>query len=695
MGSREKLLDQYLESAHFRLGVPHDWAISPDGGRILFLRSRGGTDPVSCLWSFDVATGTEHVLVDPHAVDAGDGGSSAEEQQMREYLRESHVGVTAFATDDSTDVVVFVLNGRLAVLRLDEGGEVRLCASARGPVFDPRPAPDGQHIAYVRNGALRVVQVNDARDWLLAEPEHTGVTYGLAELTAAEDMKRMRGFWWSDDSDALLVARVDDTRVNRWYVQDPSDPGAPPRAVAYPAAGTPNPDVSLRIVRLDGSFTEVVWDREEFEYLLWAGWRDGRPMIVVQDRAQRRVRVLEVALESGATSRIREDTDPYWVATVPGVPALTGDGTQVWVADDIKAKRLLVGGKPVTPDGMQVREVVTSAAGHILFAASQEPRETHLWEWSPEDGLTKLTDEPGVWSGTSRGGTTLLSGRVLSGDGFRVEVRRRGEPTRTIACHPEVPVIAPNVRLLRIGEQDLRVAVVLPTGYRPEHGRLPVIVDSYGGPDVQRVLHALDRYIIAQWFAEHGFAVVVTDGRGTPGRDPDWIRSVSGDFATPVLEDQIAGLRGADKELGCLDLSRVGIRGWSFAGYLAALAVLRRPDVFHAAVAGGVMSDARLYTAYWTERYLGDPVACAENYARCSLLDDAPNLERPLMLMHGVMDDNVFSANFYRLSAALFAAGRRHVVVPLPNRHNVTDPALEKTVHHMQVEFFMDSLGAR
>jgi dipeptidyl-peptidase-4 len=695
VGSREELLDQYVDSAHFRLGVPHDWAISPDGGRILFLRSRGGTDPVSCLWSFDVTNGTEQVLVDPQSVNAGNGESSAEEQQMREYLRESHVGVTAFATDDSTDIVVFALNGRLAILRLDGENKVRLCASARGPVFDPRPSPDGRHIAYVRDGALRVVAVDDTHDRLLAEPEHDGVTYGLAELTAAEDMKRMRGFWWSDDSDALLVARVDDSRVNRWYLHDPRDPGTPPRTVAYPTPGTPNAEVSLWIVRLDGSFTEVRWDREEFEYLLWAGWRGGRPRIVVQDRAQRRVQVLDVALESGATSVVREDTDPHWVSTVPGVPALIGDGKPVWVADDRGAKRLQVGENSVTPDGMQVREVVTTGDGRILFAASQEPSQTHLWEWSTGDELIRLTDEPGVWSGTSRGGTTLLSGRILSGDGFRVEVRRRGEPTRTIACHPEMPVISPNVRLLQVGERKLRVAVILPSGYRPEHGRLPVIVDSYGGPDVQRVLHALDRYIIAQWFAEHGFAVVVTDGRGTPGRDPDWIRSINGDFATPVLEDQIAGLRGADEQLGCLDLSRVGIRGWSFAGYLAALAVLRRPDVFHAAAGGGVMSDAGLYTAYWTERYLGDPLTCAANYDRCSILQDASNLERPLMLMHGIMDDNVFSTNFYRLSAALFAADRRHIVVPLPNRHNVTDPALEKTVHHMQVEFFMDSLGVR
>lgn len=197
------------------------------------------------------------------------------------------------------------------------------------------------------------------------------------------------------------------------------------------------------------------------------------------------------------------------------------------------------------------------------------------------------------------------------------------------------PVLVPNVTMLTVGPRELRVAVVLPTGYTASGSPLPVLVDSYGGPDGQRVLAAQDKSLPRQWFAEHGFAVVVADGRGTRGRSPAWSREIKGDVASLMLQDQVDALHGAAEALGCLDLSRVGIRGLSFAGYLAFLAVLRRPDVFHVAVAAGAPTDMRFYETHWMERYLGHPDVNAENYDSCSLVNEAHRLSRPLMLIHG------------------------------------------------------------
>ena len=211
--------------------------------------------------------------------------------------------------------------------------------------------------------------------------------------------------------------------------------------------------------------------------------------------------------------------------------------------------------------------------------------------------------------------------------------------------------------LVHSGERRLRTALVLPG---EDHSRpLPVLLDPYGGPHAQRVVRAQDAFLQSQWLADQGFAVIVADGRGTPGRGLAWERTVHLDLASAPLEDQVDALHAvAEANPGVLDLSRVAIRGWSFGGYLAALAVLRRPDVFHAAVAGAPVTDWRLYDTHYTERYLGLPDEHPEAYERSSLLADAARLERPLLIVHGLADDNVVAAHSLRLSDLMFGGQR-------------------------------------
>ncbi|MSX92026.1 MAG: prolyl oligopeptidase family serine peptidase, partial [Actinobacteria bacterium] len=189
------------------------------------------------------------------------------------------------------------------------------------------------------------------------------------------------------------------------------------------------------------------------------------------------------------------------------------------------------------------------------------------------------------------------------------------------------------------------------------------------------------------------FAVLVTDGRGTPGRGSEWERAVLHDLATAPLDDLVDALHAAAQEYP-LDLTRVGIRGWSFGGYLAALAVLRRPDVFHAAVAGAPVTEWRLYDTHYTERYLGDPTVDARPYAASSLLPIADELTRPLLLVHGLADDNVVAAHTLQLSNALLAAGKPHEVLPLVGVTHMTPQ--EVVAEHLllhQLEFLRRSLG--
>jgi dipeptidyl-peptidase-4 len=202
-----------------------------------------------------------------------------------------------------------------------------------------------------------------------------------------------------------------------------------------------------------------------------------------------------------------------------------------------------------------------------------------------------------------------------------------------------------------------------------------VLLDPYGGPHAQRVIGSRNAFLTPQWLADQGFAVLVVDGRGSPGRGPAWEREVAGLLAEVTLADQVDALRAAAAARPELDLERVAIRGWSYGGYLSALAVLRRPDVFHAAVAGAPVTDWSLYDTHYTERYLGTPRENPKAYETNSLLADAPNLERPLLILHGLADDNVFVAHSLRLSSALLAAGRPHTFLPLAGATHMSPQA--------------------
>jgi dipeptidyl-peptidase-4 len=279
--------------------------------------------------------------------------------------------------------------------------------------------------------------------------------------------------------------------------------------------------------------------------------------------------------------------------------------------------------------------------------------------------------------------------------GSRFSVLRGGEKVGEIASLAAKPGLSPRGRFWVLGPRKLRTVVLHP---RPalglEDGPLPVLLDPYGGPHAQRAVRARNAHLTSQWFADQGFVVVVTDGRGTPARGPEWEREVWGDLAEPVLEDQVDALMDLAGRDERLDLSRVGIRGWSFGGYLAALAVLRRPDVFHAAVAGAPVTDWRLYDTHYTERYLGHPDEHPGHYEGTSLVVDAERLTRPLLLIHGLADDNVVSAHTFRLSSALLAHGRPHQVLPLSGvTHMTPQEVVAENLLRLQVEFLHASLG--
>jgi dipeptidyl-peptidase-4 len=700
----------------FTLGVPRAFTIAPGGDRIVFLRGKSGTDTATCLWTLDPATGDETLAADPIALlNGADEKLTDEEKARRERSRQGAAGIVGYACDSGVTKAAFSLSGRLFVADLTGSGAAPVVRELPTPggVIDPRPNASGSHIAYVSAGALRVIAADGTGDRALAEPENDTVSYGMAEFIAAEEMDRFRGFWWAPEGDRLLATRVDDAPIQVWHIADPANPDRAPLAVRYPAAGTANAAVSGVVLGLDGSRLDVAWEAAS-PYLTAVHWSEGGdPVLALGNREQTRITFAVLDPDSGMVTLHSEESDPVWVDIFPGVPAWIDGGDDgdeepsaalVTIGARDGSNRILLDGEPLTPVELQVRAVLSLTAAGIYFTASaDDPAETHIFLVSRDGVLRQLTETFGMHSGAFAADLAVFSSAVFAEYGMVARVVRIDDDgdvkelcvVRNVADRPALTL---NAAMLRLGERSLRSVLILPTGH-VAGARLPVLLDPYGGPHAQRVTASYASQLSSQWLADQGFAVLVVDGRGTPGRGPAWDRAIHHDFAGATLADQVDALHAAAEQFPELDLSRVAIRGWSYGGYLAALAVLRRPDVFHAAVVGAPVTDWRLYDTHYTERYLGHPDAEPEVYRRNSLVvgttpSDWAARHRPMMLIHGLADDNVVAAHTLRLSSALLADGRAHEVLPLSGvTHMTPQEVVAENLLLLQVDFLKRALA--
>nr|WP_203786035.1 prolyl oligopeptidase family serine peptidase [Actinoplanes rishiriensis] len=579
-------------TGHFSYGAPHAVTIGADGGRVAFLRSSGPEDPDAALWVLTVASATE-ALVAPGPV--------------RRYAVDRDCRTAAFARD-----------GRLFRADLIGGGVTEVPTDQ--PAEDPRPDPIGHHIGYVTgaggSASLRVVGPDGDR-LLAGEPgtawrEHGGtVSWGVPD-PAAVQFGRCRGWWWAPDGSQILAART---------------------------AGA----TSLHLLDLDEGWVDVHWDRETYPYVVNVRWADGSgPLITVLRRMQQHGLVLAIDPRTGETQVHAELADSRWVEPVDGTPRHLPDG-RVLVGgelahDGFDARCLFADGSLLTPPGLYVRRVVgtlprtgapSGAPDLVVEGTDGDPAAQSVFRVRTSLGgggaeARKISVTPGWHRAEAAGDVLVIDGTVWRADARVATLRSHVAP---LPYHPQ-PVLE------RVTDRRLPSAVLYPAGF-VGGSRIPVLVTLGEGPGHQQVVTDPAAWQERQWWADAGFAVVSIDGRGTPGVTPSFEKVVHRRLADVSLSDQVDALHTLVGKHPDLDLSRVSVRGTGLGGWLAAMAVLRRPEVFHRAVAHQPMTDWSELPAPFAERYLGDPADAADVYAHHSLAVAAAESDhsRPLLLV--------------------------------------------------------------
>ena len=687
---------QKAATRNFQLGAPRSFQVSESGKFVTFLRSDHGRDSVNSLWIFDLTKNIEEKIADPRKFFTGDENVPPAEKARRERMRETTAGITAYSMSKSGEKIVFALSGSLFVVDTKSKNSTELAVT--GPIIDPQISPDGKYVAWTTGKDLFIYELTTGTEKNLTIETGKDISWGLVDFIAAEELGRIRGFWWSPNSSELIVEKFDNSLVPTWWISDPTNPNSEPQEHKYPASGSSNPIVELFLFSLIGESKKIVWDNQTYEYLVAVIWEPKHnALITVANRSQTNFQTFELI---GNDLEIKAKCeDSKFIDVIPGQPRWIGDQVLSVLDDETTDTRLInLANKSLTPKDLQVMGISGVTKKEIYFVGTENALDRDIYKVDPVGNLTKMTSgginsisNPVVIASDTY---LVLATSQLLGMNREFILLKNQNPIHVFDNLAEIPKVEPKVHYLKTGDNQVNTAVLFPTNHVFGSKKLPIIMRPYGGPHGAQVLNGALVYLDDQWFADQGFVVVVADNRGTPGRGPKWDRSIYENFVTPVLEDQEAAIKSVAQHYpDDVDTNRVGITGWSFGGYLSALAVLERPEVFHAAVAGAPVTDWKLYDTAYTERYLGHPDKNADIYKDHSLIEKAHKLSRPLLIVHGLADDNVVAAHSLRLSAELLTHKKKHEFLPLAGvTHMTPQEVITENLMLRTVEFFKENL---
>ncbi|MHA0318304.1 S9 family peptidase [Sphingomonas melonis] len=680
---------------------PRGVRLSPDGTLLTFLRPRADEKERTDLWARDTRTGAERMLVDSKKVGTGAELTEAEKMQRERARIGGSKGIVAYDFAPDGRSILVPLDGDLYLATLD--GKVRRLTATPGGELNPIISPKGNYVSFVRDQNLFAQPLSGGEARALTTGGGGTVHFGEAEFVAQEEMDRRTGYWWSPDERYVAVERFDEAPVRVFTRASIGAAGTKTYEQRYPAAGTPNVLVDLYVMRPDGSGqVKVDLGSDPDIYLARVDWTpDGKTLLVQREsRDQKTLDMLAVDPTTGKAKVLFTEKSGArsWINLSDDYRVLK-DGSLIWRSERDGYGHLYLrspAGKwtQLTKGPWVVTGLVgvDEAKGRIYFTGLKDDvLEQHLYavDIARPDVLTRLTE---------RGWTNSAS---MDGAASRFIISRSnaGQPTQVYLAdasgkrlewinenairpgHPYYPYLASHqpTKFGTIKAKDgstLYWEMITPPLVPGK--KYPVFFEHYGGPGTgQQVTRgwqgALPQYLVSQ-----GWVYFKIDNRGSYNRGKAFEDQIYHAMGTVEVEDQLAGANYL-KSLPFVDGNKIATYGWSYGGYMSLKMLEKTPGVYAAAVSGAPVTDWQLYDTHYTERYLGDPAKDPKSYATSQAVEDSPKIKDPLLLIHGMADDNVFLDNSTKVAAKMQATATPFEMMFYPGyTHRVGGPMVSQ-----------------
>ena len=695
--ARMLTLDRLFANPPLLGASPRALTIAPDGHHIAWLQPRADDQLRFDLWVEEVATGRRRMAVDSLALSATPARLSEAELMRRERARLASVrGLVEYQWSPDGRTFLVPLDGDIWLAPLS--GKPRQITATPETEIDAKLSPRGRFASFVRDQNMFVVDLATSKVRALTTGGGGLISYGVAEFVAQEEMDRLTGQWWAPDDARIAIARVDESDVQVAVRAAIGSAGTKISEQRYPFAGTPNAKVTLEIHSLAGGApVQVDLGTDPDVYLARVNWLNPNQLVVQrQSRDQKRLDLLLVDAASGASRILFSETSDSWVNLHDSLKPLADGKRFLWVSERSGHRHIwLWDGRALnqlTKGDWSVDQVkaVDEAGGTILFTGFREsPLEKALYRVVLGGGEPERLTAGGGWTEAvtdARGSAMLLTQSTpTTPPSVRLATREGGAltPRRTVSG-TDFPYagalkdhVAPRYGTLKAadGVTDLHYSLLLPAGLEPGQ-KVPVFFEVYAGPGVQRVTKQFGS-LTHQYLLEKGWAVFRLDNRGTPNRGTAFESAIYRKLGFPEVDDQMAGLHWL-KAQPFVDPARIAVYGWSYGGYMVQRLMTEHPEAFAAGVSGAPVTDWTLYDTHYTERYLGNPAIDKAPYAASDVTLKADRLARPLLIIHGLADDNVVFDHSAKMIAALQKAGKPFETMVYPGQtHAIRAPELQ------------------
>ncbi len=644
---------------------PRHPQLSPDGKWLGLIRNRPDDKDRYDVWAIDTTTGAQHRIVDSAAVGTGRELSEAAKMQRERERIGNTKGVTSYDWAPDSRTLLVPMDGVLYQAGIAASNVTALLPNGGG-VLNPALSPRGGYVSFVRDGNLVVVNLRTHEQKQLTDGASETVNWGVAEFVAQEEMGRYTGYWWAPGDRYIAAARVDDGPVKIVTRAAIGSTGTRTFNQRYPAAGTANANVALYVLTPDGSQKVAVdLGASTDQYLARIDWSpDGKTLYVQREsRDQKRLDLLRIDPVTGHSQVLFSETSRTWINLSDNLRILK-NGSILWWSQRDGYGHLYLWRKgswtQLTRGPWEVDKVVglDEERGRVYFTGNREtPLEQQVYALDLANPRNlRLLTENGWWNSATMDKSARrmvvtrsnsqqppqvyladTSGRRL----FWVEENRLGPD------HPYAPYLAHHARTtfgtIPAADGTPLYYKILTPPLQPGH-RYPVLMIHYGGPGLGRQVTnqwggAFDQYLVSR-----GWIVYSIDNRGTPQRGKafeDWLYHDLGDVE---VTDQMAGIAWLRSQ-AYVDPAQIVIDGGSYGGYLTLKMMEVHPGSFAAGIASAPVTKWELYDTHYTERYLGMPDDGTDSYAKADVVADAPRITDPLLLMHGMADDNVVLDN--------------------------------------------------